>query len=35
MRMIQRLKKFVEAYQSDEVRKFIEDEFKGSVIASW
>ncbi|MGG2052869.1 MetQ/NlpA family ABC transporter substrate-binding protein [Lysinibacillus pakistanensis] len=29
------IKKFVEAYQSDEVRKFIEDEFKGSVIASW
>lgn len=29
------IKKFVEAYQSDEVRNFIEDEFKGSVIASW
>jgi len=29
------IKKFVEAYQSDDVRKFIEDEFKGSVIASW
>ncbi|MGG2108726.1 MetQ/NlpA family ABC transporter substrate-binding protein [Lysinibacillus pakistanensis] len=29
------IKKFIEAYQSDEVRKFIEDEFKGSVIASW
>ncbi|MFJ7982825.1 MetQ/NlpA family ABC transporter substrate-binding protein [Lysinibacillus xylanilyticus] len=29
------IKKFVEAYQSDEVRKFIEEEFKGSVIPSW
>lgn len=29
------IKKFVDAYQSDEVRKFIEDEFKSSVIASW
>ncbi|QDQ01189.1 MetQ/NlpA family ABC transporter substrate-binding protein [Lysinibacillus fusiformis] len=29
------IKKFVDAYQSDEVRKFIEEEFDGSVIASW
>ncbi|MFF2179130.1 MetQ/NlpA family ABC transporter substrate-binding protein [Lysinibacillus sp. NPDC058147] len=29
------IKKFVEAYQSDEVRKFIEEEFKGSIIPSW
>lgn len=29
------IKKFVEAYQSDEVRQFIEEEFKGSVIPSW
>jgi len=29
------IKKFVEAYQSDEVRKFIEEEFKGSVIPGW
>jgi len=29
------IKKFVEAYQSDEVRKFIEEKFQGSVIPSW
>ncbi|MEA0553893.1 MetQ/NlpA family ABC transporter substrate-binding protein [Lysinibacillus irui] len=29
------IKKFVEAYQSEEVRQFIEEEFKGSVIPSW
>ncbi|MFJ6209274.1 MetQ/NlpA family ABC transporter substrate-binding protein [Lysinibacillus sp. NPDC092081] len=29
------IKKFVEAYQSDEVRKFIEEEFKGAIIPSW
>ncbi|WP_107948300.1 MetQ/NlpA family ABC transporter substrate-binding protein [Lysinibacillus parviboronicapiens] len=29
------IKKFVDAYQSDEVRKFIEEEFDGSVIPSW
>ncbi|MFT9817343.1 MetQ/NlpA family ABC transporter substrate-binding protein [Lysinibacillus sp. NPDC056185] len=29
------IKKFVEAYQSDEVRNFIEEEFQGSVIPSW
>ncbi|WP_341301518.1 MetQ/NlpA family ABC transporter substrate-binding protein [Lysinibacillus sp. FSL H8-0500] len=29
------IKKFVEAYQSDEVRAFIEEEFQGSVIPSW
>jgi D-methionine transport system substrate-binding protein len=29
------IKKFVEAYQSDEVRKFIEKEFKGTIIPSW
>lgn len=29
------IQKFVKAYQSEEVRKFIEDEFKGSVLASW
>ncbi|MGE7671974.1 MetQ/NlpA family ABC transporter substrate-binding protein [Lysinibacillus sp. NPDC094403] len=29
------IKKFVEAYQSEEVRKFIEEEFKGSIIPSW
>ncbi|WP_369382495.1 MetQ/NlpA family ABC transporter substrate-binding protein [Lysinibacillus fusiformis] len=29
------IKKFIEAYQSDEVRQFIEEEFKGSVIPSW
>ncbi|MEY9975002.1 D-methionine transport system substrate-binding protein [Lysinibacillus sp. RC46] len=29
------IKKFVEAYQSDEVRNFIEKEFQGSVIPSW
>lgn len=29
------IKKFIDAYQSDEVRKFIEEEFDGSVIASW
>ena len=29
------IKKFIEAYQSDEVKKFIEDEFEGSIIPSW
>ncbi|MFJ8088634.1 MetQ/NlpA family ABC transporter substrate-binding protein [Lysinibacillus sp. NPDC095746] len=29
------IKKFVEAYQSDEVRKFIEEKFQGSIIPSW
>ncbi|MGE6513715.1 MetQ/NlpA family ABC transporter substrate-binding protein [Lysinibacillus sphaericus] len=29
------IKKFIDAYQSDEVRKFIEEEFDGSVIPSW
>ncbi|MEY9980616.1 MetQ/NlpA family ABC transporter substrate-binding protein [Lysinibacillus sp. RC79] len=29
------IKKFIEAYQSDEVRKFIEEKFQGSVIPSW
>ncbi|WP_419962014.1 MetQ/NlpA family ABC transporter substrate-binding protein [Psychrobacillus sp. BM2] len=29
------IQKFVKAYQSEEVRKFIEEEFKGSVLASW
>ncbi|MFJ7917509.1 MULTISPECIES: MetQ/NlpA family ABC transporter substrate-binding protein [unclassified Lysinibacillus] len=29
------IKKFVEAYQSDEVHKFIEEKFQGSVISSW
>ncbi|MEB2279890.1 MetQ/NlpA family ABC transporter substrate-binding protein [Lysinibacillus xylanilyticus] len=29
------IKKFVAAYQSDEVRKFIEEKFQGSVIPSW
>ena len=29
------VKKFVEAYQSDEVKAFIEEEFQGSVIPSW
>ena len=29
------IQKFIKAYQSDEVKKFIEDEFKGSIIPSW
>lgn len=29
------IQKFVKAYQSDEVKKFIEDEFEGSIIPSW
>lgn len=29
------IKKFVEAFQSEEVRNFIEEEFKGSIIPSW
>lgn len=29
------IKKFVEAYQSDKVRKFIEEKFQGSVIPGW
>ncbi|MDF2564300.1 MAG: metQ 4, partial [Massilibacillus sp.] len=28
-------KKFIKAYQSDEVKKFIEEHFKGSTIAAW
>ncbi|WP_377887639.1 MetQ/NlpA family ABC transporter substrate-binding protein [Alkalihalobacillus sp. R86527] len=31
----ERIKKLVEYYHSDEVKKFIEEEFNGSVIASW
>ncbi len=31
----ERVKKFVKAFQSDEVRKFIETEFKGSVVPAW
>ncbi|WP_277585349.1 MetQ/NlpA family ABC transporter substrate-binding protein [Psychrobacillus antarcticus] len=29
------IQKFIKAYQSEEVRKFIEEEFKGSVLPSW
>ena len=29
------VKALVEAYHSDETRKFVEDTFKGSVLASW
>lgn len=29
------VQKFVKAYQSEEVRTFIEEEFQGSVLASW
>lgn len=29
------IQKFVKAYQSEEVKKFIEEEFKGSVLPSW
>lgn len=29
------VEKFVQAYQSDKVQKFIEEEFEGSVIPSW
>ncbi len=29
------VQKFVEIYRSDEVKKFIEEEFQGSVLASW
>lgn len=29
------VQKFVKAYQSEEVKQFIEEEFKGSVLASW
>lgn len=29
------VKKLVKAYQSDEVKKFIEEEFRGSIIVSW
>ncbi|MBP2079516.1 MetQ/NlpA family ABC transporter substrate-binding protein [Oceanobacillus polygoni] len=29
------VEKFIEAYQSDEVKAFIEEEFQGSVIPSW
>lgn len=29
------IKKFVKAYQSDEVKKFINEHFKGSVVVAW
>lgn len=29
------IKKFVKAYQSDEVKKFIEEKYQGSIIPSW
>ncbi|MCM3714833.1 MetQ/NlpA family ABC transporter substrate-binding protein [Alkalihalobacillus oceani] len=29
------VQKFIEIYQSDEVKQFIEEEFAGSVVASW
>ena len=29
------IQKFIKAYQSEEVKKFIEEEFKGSVLPSW
>ena len=29
------VQKLIDAYQSDEVKQFIEEQFKGSVIASW
>ena len=28
-------KKFLKAYQSDEVKKFVTEQFKGSVIVAW
>ena len=28
-------KKFVKAYQSDEVKKFVNDQFKGSIVIAW
>lgn len=28
-------KKFIKAYQSDEVKKFVEQQFKGSIIVAW
>ncbi len=31
----ERVKKFIKAFQSDEVKKFIETEFKGSVLPAW
>ncbi len=29
------VEKFVQAYQSDKVKTFIEEEFQGSIIPSW
>ncbi|MBX9976909.1 MAG: metal ABC transporter substrate-binding protein, partial [Alphaproteobacteria bacterium] len=29
------IKKFVELYQSDDVKKFIQETFKGAILPAW